>query len=178
MTRNNTLTLASALMAVAFIATAPVQAQAGGPPPGAAGPGHMGGRMEGHHGPMMGGRANPPSVDERVQRMSGELNLTPDQTVKVKALLTAEQRSADSIRAVRAVQWQAERKAMEARHAEHEKALLALLTPEQKTKHDALMKARGGMGMMRGRGHGAPGAPPMGGPGMRRGPGGDEGSEH
>jgi Spy/CpxP family protein refolding chaperone len=116
-------------------------------------------------------------VDERVQRMSGELNLTPEQTAKVKALLTAEQRAMDSTRAVRAVQWAAERKAMEARHADHEKALMALLTPEQKTKHEALMKARGGPGMMRGRGMGAPGGAPVDGHGMHRGPGG-EGAEH
>ena len=170
MTRNNTLTLASALMAVALAAAAPLQAQAGAPPMG---PGHMG-----HRGPMMAGRWNPPSVDERVQRMSGELNLTPDQTAKVKALMLSEQRVADSTRAVRAVQWEAERKGMEARRADHEKALLSLLTPEQKTKREALMKEHRGPGMMRGRGHGAPGGAPSAGPGMRRGPGGDEGSEH
>ncbi len=166
MTRKSTLTLAGAMMAVALMSAASVQAQQAGPPPG---PGHMG-----HHGPMMAGRGNPPSVDERVQRMSGELNLTPDQTAKVKALLTAEQRAMDSTRAVRTVQWDAERKAMEARHADHEKALMALLTPEQKTKHEAMMKAHGGPGMMRGHGRGAP----DGGHGMHRGPGGDEGSTH
>lgn len=162
MTRKNTLTLTGALMAVALMSAASVQAQQAGPPPS---PGRMG-----HHGPMMAGRGNPPSVDERVQRMSGELNLTPDQTAKVKALLTGEQRAMDSTRAVRTVQWEAERKAMEARHADHEKALLALLTPEQKTKHEALMKAHGGPGMMRGRGPAAPG--------MHRGHDGGDGSKH
>ncbi len=165
MTRKNTLTLAAAVVAVALMSAASVKAQQAGPPPG---PDRMG-----HHGPMMAGRGNLPSVDERVQRMSGELNLTPDQTAKVKALLTAEQRAMDSTRAVRAVQWEAQRKAMDARRADHEKALSALLTPEQKTKHEALMKAHGGPGMMRGHDRGGPG-----GPGRHRGRGGDGGMQH
>ena len=163
MTRTKTLTLASAVLAAALAASAPLQAQQTATPQG---------RM-GHHGPMMDGRRNAPSVDERVQRMSGELNLTPEQTNRVKALMTAEQRSADSLRAVRAVQMEAEHKAMEARHAEHEKALLAILTPEQKVKREALTKEHHGPGM-HGRGHGGS---TDGGPGMRRGPGDDEGNE-
>ena len=95
MTRMKTLSLASALLAAA-LAAAPLTAQQttapqSGPPTGGMG----------HHGPMMGGHMNPPSVDVRVQRMSGELNLTPEQAARVKALLTTEQRSADSLRAVR-----------------------------------------------------------------------------
>jgi Spy/CpxP family protein refolding chaperone len=169
MTRTKTLTLASAVLAAAFAAFAPLQAQQSAPQQGGPPPGRMG-----HHGPMMAGHWNPPSVDERVQRMSGELNLTPEQTARVKALMTAEQRSADSLRAVHAVQMEAEHKAMEARHTEHEKALLAILTPEQKTKREALMKEHHGPGM-RGRG---PDGPPDGGHGMRRGPGDEEGTEH
>ena len=167
MTRTKTLTLASAVLAAAFAIT-PLQAQQGAPQQGGMTPGHMG-----HHGPFMAGRGNPPSVDERVQRMSGELNLTPEQTNKVKALMTAEQRSADSLHAVHAVQMEAEHKAMDARHAEHEKALLAILTPEQKTKREALMKEHHGPGM-HGRG---PGGAADGGSGMRRDPGDDEGNE-
>ena len=165
MTRTKTLTLASAVLAAAFAAIPPLQAQQSAPQQGGSPPGHMG-----HRGPMMAGHWNPPSVDERVQRMSGELNLTPEQTNKVKALMTAEQRSADSVRAVRAVQMAAEHKAMEARQAEHEKALLAILTPEQKVKREALMKEHHGPGM---RGHGGPAD---GGRGMRRGPGNEEGN--
>ena len=167
MTRTKTLTLASAVLVAAFAAIAPLQAQQSTPQQGGRPPGHMG-----HHGPMMDGHRNAPSVDERVQRMSGELSLTPEQTAKVKVLMTAEQRSADSLRAVRAVQMEAEHKAMDARHAEHEKALLAILTPEQKVKREALMKEHHGPGM---RGHGT-GAPADGGPGMRRGPGDEEGT--
>ncbi len=163
MTRTKTLTLASAVLAAALAASAPLQAQQTATPQG---------RM-GHHGPMMDGHRNAPSVDERVQRMSGELNLTPEQTNRVKALMTAEQRSADSLRAVRAVQMEAEHKAMEARHAEHEKALLAILTPEQKVKREALTKEHHGPGM-HGRGHGGSTDSR---PGMRRGPGDDEGNE-
>jgi periplasmic protein CpxP/Spy len=148
MTRSHSRTLAGALVALALLSAAPAYAQTPqGTPPAAPPSGDMR-----HHGPMMGHRMmNAPSVDERVQRMSGELNLTAEQTARVKALLTAEQRSADSTRAVRAVQMEAERKAMETRHDAHEKALLAILTPEQKTKREALMKQQQGPD---GRGHG------------------------
>ena len=172
MTRTKTLSLASALLAAA-LAAAPLTAQQtatpqSGPP--------MGGM--GHRGPMMGEHMNAPSVDERVQRMSGELSLTPEQTARVKVLLTAEQRSADSLRAVRAVQMEAERKAMDARHAEHEKAILAILTPEQKAKHEALMKERESRGPgMRGHGMHGHGGAPNGGPGEHRGRGAEDGAQ-
>ena len=151
MTRTKKLTIASAILAAAIAATAPLQAQQAAPSQGAPPPADMR-----HHGGMgMMGHGGPASVDDRVQRLSGELNLTADQTARVKALLTAEQRSADSTRAVRAVQMEAERKAMETRRAEHEKALLAILTPEQRTKREALMKQRQERGP-RGGGHGGP----------------------
>ena len=167
MTRMKTLSLASAVLA-ATLAAAPLTAQQTTAPQSGMPAGGMG-----HHGPMMGGHMSPRSVDERVQRMSGELSLTPEQAARVKALLTAEQRSADSLLAVRAVQMAAERKAMDARHAEHEKAILAILTPEQKTKHEALMKEHQhrGPGM-----HGHRG-PPNGGPGDRRGRGDRDGAQ-
>lgn len=151
MTAMKTLTLASAVLA-AVLATSALTAQATTPPPG----GPPADAMR-HHGPMMGGphggRGATGSVDERVLRLSGELNLTAEQTARVKALMTSEQRSADSIRAVHALQMENERKAMDARHDAHEKALLAILTPEQKAKHEALMKQRDSHGP-RGRDHG------------------------
>ena len=169
MTRNHTLTLAGTLMAIALISAAPASAQGVTPPATGERMGPPPGGMD-HHGPMMGRHPNPPSVDERVQRMSGELNLTTDQAARVKALLTAQQRSADSLRAVHAVQMQAEMKAMEARRAEHEKAMMAILTPEQRVKHEALMKMHRGPD-----GRGGPGGPRRGMRGDHRGPG-DEGS--
>ncbi|MBC7841341.1 MAG: hypothetical protein H7099_03485 [Gemmatimonadaceae bacterium] len=168
MTRTHTLTLASALMAVALVSASPAAAQGATPPDTGKRVGPPPGGM-GRRGPMFAMRRNAPSVDERVQRLSGELNLTAEQAARVKAVLIAEQRSADSIRAVRAVQREAEHKAMQARHDANEKALLAILTPEQKTKREALMKQhRGPDG--RARGHGGP----MGRPGDRRGPGDDD----
>lgn len=171
MTRTHTLTLASALMAVTLVSASVASAQGGIPtaPPASgerAGP-PRDGRM-GRRGPMFAMRHDMPSVDERVARISGELNLNAEQTARVKALMTAEQRSADSLRAVHAVQMEAERKAMEARHDANEKALLAILTPEQKTKREALMKQHRGPDGRRG-----PGGP-MGRPGDHRGPGDDD----
>lgn len=167
MTRTHTLTFASALMAVALVSASPAAAQGGTPPATGDRAGPPPGGM-GRRGPMFAMRRNAPSVDERVQRLSGELNLTAEQTARVKALMTAERRSADSLRAVRAVQMEAEHKAMQARHDANEKALLAILTPEQKTKREALMQQHRGPD---GRGRGGP----MGRPGDHRGPG-DDGS--
>ena len=166
-TLTRTLTLASAALAAVLTVATPLHAQQPGTPQGGPRPGSMGPRSG-----MMAGHGNPASVDERVQRLSGELTLTPEQTARVKALFTTEQRSADSLRAVRAVQMEAERKAMDARHTEHEKALLAILTPEQKTRHEALMKQRMEHGS-RSRGHGGH---PHGGSADRRGHGNADGT--
>ena len=166
MTRTHSLTLASALMVVALVSASLATAQGGTPPVSGERPAPPMGGM-GRRGPMFAMRHNAPSVDERVARISGELNLNAEQTARVKALMTAEQRSADSLRAVHAVQMEAEHKAMEARHDANEKALLAILTPEQKTKREALMKQHRGPD---GRGRGGP----MGRPGDRRGPGDDD----
>ena len=149
MTRTRTLTIAGALMAVALVTAAPAaQAQQGGPPPGG-----MGRRP-----PMMDRRGGPPPIDEMLRRMTSELSLTPDQANKLKAVLTQERHVADSLHAVHAVQREAERTAAEARRANHEKAVLAILTPEQRTKHEALMKERRGRGGPDGR---RPDGPPL-----------------
>jgi hypothetical protein len=105
-------------------------------------------------------RRGPPSVDERVARMTTELGLSPDQAAKVKAALTAQQRSADSILARRAAQQDAERAAMLAMHTSTEKALTGILTADQKMKHDAMRARQGGPGG--GRGHGGRGRPGAG----------------
>jgi hypothetical protein len=82
-------------------------------------------------------------VDERVQRMSSDLSLSADQATKVRTLLTAERRQADSILAKRAQSHDTERAAMMAVHTNTEKSLAGILTAEQRTQHDA-MRARGG----------------------------------
>ncbi len=145
MTNRKTLATAFAMMAAALVQSAPVQAQQGTtPPPPAAG--------QRGPGPT---RRGPPSVDERVQRMTTELSLSAEQANKVKALLNAEQRGMDSVLARRVAERDAERAAMETRRTANQKALAAILTPDQKLKHDA-MRARMDRGGRGGRGHDGP----------------------
>ncbi len=147
MTNRTTLAAAFALMAAALVQTAPVQAQQGTtPPPPAAG----------QRGPGPA-RRGPPSVDERVQRMTTELGLSAEQANNVKAVLTSEQRGMDSVLARRTAARDAERAAMETRRTANEKALSAVLTPDQKLKHDAMrarMERGGGRGGRRDAGPG------------------------
>ena len=96
-----------------------------------------------HRGPSHTDRRGPPSVDGRVQRMTTDLGLSVEQATKVRTLLTAERRQADSVLAQRARQQDAGREAMMAVHSGTEKSLAAIFTPEQRTRHDA-MRARGG----------------------------------
>jgi Spy/CpxP family protein refolding chaperone len=135
LTSRRLLLTAGAMLAASFVSVAPAAAQQGPPPAGA-------GRQGAQAGPM---RRGPMSVDDRVQRMTTQLGLTPDQATKVRAALVAEQRQADSILAARARARDAERSAMLAMRTGTEKSLSAILTPEQRTKHDA-MRARGGRG--------------------------------
>ena len=88
-------------------------------------------------------RRGPPSVDGRVQRMTTDLGLSVEQATRVRSLLTAERRQADSVLAQRARQQDAGREAMMAVRSGTEKSLAAIFTPEQRTRHDA-MRARGG----------------------------------
>lgn len=94
-------------------------------------------------GPGSVGRRGPPNVDERVQRMTTDLALSPEQATRVRAALTAERRQADSILALRANRQDAERAAMLAMRTSTEKSVSSVLTAEQRTKHDAI-RARGG----------------------------------
>lgn len=107
-------------------------------------------------GPPMGARRGPPTVDDRVQRMTAELGLNADQANRLRATFLAEQRTTDSILARRAAAMDAERAAMQAMHANTQKAITGVLTADQKIRFEA-MRAR-----MADRG-------PMGGPGMMGG---------
>ena len=132
MTSRRFLATTGLFLATTLIIPAPAFAQPGPPPAGAE-----------RRGAGPDGRRGPPSVDERVQRMTAELALSPDQATKVRAALTAERRQADSILAARVNQQDAERAAMLAVRTNTQKSVSSVLTAEQRTKHDA-MRARGG----------------------------------
>ena len=172
-----------ALMTAAIAMPAPSQAQPTTPPPG----------MD-RRGPAQGGpqrRPGPPSIDERVARMTTELGLSAEQANRLRGAFLAEERSMDSMFARRAAARDAERAAMMATQTNMQKAIASILTPEQKLKHDAVrgrmgsggapgrMMRRGGRMPMMEPGHemhrggdhaGQPqGGPPRGGPpGARR----------
>jgi Spy/CpxP family protein refolding chaperone len=150
MTTHRLRLAAGLIFAGTCMSAVPALAQQGGPPPA--------GDRRGP--PAMDARRGPPSIDERVKRMTEDLGLSAEQATRVKAVLTSERQKADSILAQRARQQDAERDAMMAVHSSTEKALASILTPEQRTRHDA-MRARGGPG---GRG---PGGHDDRGPGRR-----------
>ncbi|MES3034794.1 MAG: hypothetical protein V4813_12420 [Gemmatimonadota bacterium] len=132
MTSRRFLATSGLLLAATFVTALPAMAQQGPPPAGAP-----------TRGPGGDARRGPPTVDARVQRLTTELGLSPEQATKVRAALTAERRQADSILAARANRQDAERAAMMAVRTSTEKSVSAVLTAEQRTKHDA-MRARGG----------------------------------
>ena len=132
MTSRRFLATTGLFLATTLITAVPAFAQPGPPPAGAE-----------RRGAGPEGRRGPPSVDGRVQRMTTELGLSPDQATKVRAALTAERRQADSILAARANRQDAERTAMMTVRSSTEKSVSSVLTAEQRTKHDA-MRARGG----------------------------------
>jgi Spy/CpxP family protein refolding chaperone len=133
------LTAAGVALAAALLHVAPAHAQQSAPP------------AADRRAPAPGDRRGPPSIDERVQRMTADLALTTDQATRVRAALTAQQRTADSILARRTAQRDAERAAMETMRTNTQKSVSAILTPEQRTRHDA-MRARMGDDRRFGRG--------------------------
>ena len=134
--------VALALPALAQSGTAgsgpPDQTQ--GPPPG----GGMGGRRGG-------------GIEQRLARMQQELSLTPDQSVKIKAILEDRRAKMMAERDSSASQGDRRAKMMEMRKSEMA-SIKALLTEDQKVKFDAMEKQQ--MERMRGRGNGPPPPPP------------------
>ena len=158
MSHRRTLLLACATLGATMLQATPVLAQQTTPPPSAErrGPGPD--------------RRGPPTVDERVARMTTELGLTAEQATRVRATLTAEQRGNDSVLARRTAARDAERTAMFAMQTNTQKALAGILTPDQKIKHDAMRARQGGP---RGMGHDGPAGGHGDGRGEMRGGRGD-----
>ncbi len=84
---------------------------------------------------------NMPSVQERLDRMSTELNLTDAQKPKVKALLEEQNKQFAELRNVPQDQ---RREKMQAMRTEHEKTLKEILTPEQFEKWQKFMREQRG----------------------------------
>ncbi|MCC7052729.1 MAG: hypothetical protein IT355_05640 [Gemmatimonadaceae bacterium] len=166
------LATAGVVLAATLVHAAPSHAQQGPPPAASA-----------RRAAPPADRRGPPTIDERVQRMTTDLGLTPDQATRVRGVLTAQQRTMDSILARRTAERDAERAAMEAMRTSTQKSVSAILTPEQRTKHDAMRarmegggpRMRGARGMRDGRGmRGGDARGPRPDGDVRRGPPDDE----
>ena len=112
-----------------------------------------------------GGGGQQMTPEQRMERTLASmepLKLTADQLTKVKVILTAQNKSRDSIRT--AMQAGCDRQAMMAKNQEIQKSaddkIVALLTPEQKTAFAEIQKNRRGFGGGGNRGQGGGGGTP------------------
>ena len=88
------------------------------------------------------GRRGPVSVDDRVKRMTKDLNLTTDQQTKVKSILEDEQKKAQDLRSDSANDRQAMRQKMTQLRQDTGDQVRALLDDKQKEKFDKMEKQR------------------------------------
>jgi protein CpxP len=145
MKRTAALLLCSVALAMPVLAQSGMtgsgaQEPAQGPPPG----GGMGGRRGG--------------PEQRLEMLQKELNLTPDQTTKIKAILDDGRKQMTALRDAGGTPEENRPKMMALRQSENEK-VKAVLTDDQKPKFDA-MEARMRDRMRGGGGNGGPPPPP------------------
>ena len=145
--------LRTALLALCTltISAVPAMAQDNTPPPAAAG----------HDG--LGGHRDPAQMEaHQLDRMTHELNLTPDQVTQVKAIADARHTQMMALREDTTMAQPDKRAKMMAIHQDAQAKVRALLTEEQKPKYDAMI-AREKARMEHhhdGAGAGAPPTPP------------------
>ena len=96
--------------------------------------------------------------ERRIEMMQRQLNLTPDQTTQLRSIFADGQSKMEAVRSNTALAPQDRRSQMMAlRQTEHDK-VVAILTPDQKTKFEAMEARR--QEQMRGRGPGGDGQGP------------------
>jgi Spy/CpxP family protein refolding chaperone len=138
MQKFNVLVLASLSLALAA-PLVPAFAQA--PPPPMHGP--MGGPMHGPMGgPMHGGYGG--GGGGRMKKMAGELGLTDAQKSKMMAMMTASRQQAEAVRNNTKLTPAARMAKMQALQASNRSKMMAIMTPAQRTKMQAMMQARRG----------------------------------
>ncbi len=79
-------------------------------------------------------------LQERVDKLSTDLQLTADQKSKISALFQKERQSAQEIRKDTSLTRDQRREKTRALHADNNKELKAILTPEQFTKYQTLQR--------------------------------------
>lgn len=143
------------LIAGALASVALVGAQAGKP----GGPGRGPGGMQGGPGGP-GGMRRMMTPEERLKRMTTDLNLTPVQQKKIKPLLEANSKKAKAIFENKKLSDTQKRDAVMKIRDDYRKQLAKILTKDQMKKMEAMRQRRGGPG---GPGGGrGPGNPPTG----------------
>jgi periplasmic protein CpxP/Spy len=136
---------ATLLFSAGLLCAGPVFAQTDAPPPTPA-------QADGAPPPPMGHHRGGP--EHRVEMLQHSLNLSPDQTTQVKALLDDERSKMEALHGNTALAPEDRRTQMMAVRQDTNTKVRALLTPDQVTKFDA-MQAR-----MRDRRPGGPDGPP------------------
>lgn len=112
----------------------------------------------GYGRPQGGGdQRGPMSVDERLKRMTKDLNLTTDQQAKIKPILEEEQKKAQALRDDSGTDRQAIRQKMMQLWQDTSDQIRALLDDKQKEKFDKMEQQR--QDRMRERRGGGPGGP-------------------
>lgn len=131
-------------LGIVAMGAAMAQDQAPPPPPS----GQMQGPPGGHGGMMDPGR--------RAEHMKHELGLSNDQTAQVKAILEDSHTKMEAVRSNSSASQEDRHSQMMTIHQAENDKIEALLTPDQKTKYQAMQQH------MRDRMRGGPGGPPAG----------------
>jgi protein CpxP len=121
-----------ALLALCTIAlsTAPLRAQDSTAPAS---------QQQDQAGSPRGGRGGPGGEERQMERLTQQLNLTPDQVTQVKAIEDDSRKQSMAVRNDSTIEGPDKRaKMMDIRKASQDK-IRALLTDEQKTKYDAML---------------------------------------
>lgn len=159
--RRNGVNLKSVLIVASLLVSGVVVAQGGAKPP-AGGPKPQTGRGPG--GP--GGQFRVRTPEERVERLSKDLNLTADQKKKVLALYKANAPKQKALMEDKKMTREQKMAAFQKMREESSKKLKALLNKDQVKKYDEMRSRQrmGGQGRGPGGAPGAPGRGPAGAP--------------
>ncbi len=142
---------AASLLSLSFGVAAHAQDTPPPPPP----PGNTQGP------PPQGGPGGPGGPGRRMEEMAKQLNLTPDQTTQLRAIMQEQRTKMEALRSDTSDTQRDRRKQMMAIHEEEVGKIHAILTPEQKTKYDAMQaEMRDQMRDRRRDGGGPPPPPP------------------
>ncbi len=79
-------------------------------------------------------RGGPPAIEQRLDRMEKELNLTADQKTKIKAVMEKDAKAREEVFRDSSLTREQRREKMRARAEEQDKEIKAILTPEQYQK--------------------------------------------